>query len=102
MEAVVSTVTVNAQDASFPERSRAVQWTAVVPAGKMEPDGGLHVTVTLEQASLADGAGKLTTIAVCPHDGWTTIFAGQVMLGGVLSVTVTVKLHMRAVGCGNW
>jgi hypothetical protein len=34
-----------------------VQWTVVVPAGKMEPDGGEQVTVVLEQASLADDAG---------------------------------------------
>ena len=62
VEADVSTVTVNEQEASLPEASLAVQFTVVVPAGNTQPDGGLQVTVTLEQRSLAGalagGAGS--------------------------------------------
>ena len=57
VEAAVSTVTVNEQEASLPEVSRAVHWTVVVPAGNTEPEAGWHVTLALEQWSLAEGAG---------------------------------------------
>ena len=50
-------MTVKEQEAELPEASRAVQFTVVVPAGKTAPDGGVHVTVTAEQRSLAEGAG---------------------------------------------
>src|SRR5437016_6248945 len=57
VEADVSTVTVNEHEAELPETSRAVQLTVVIPAGKTDPDDGLHVTVTPEQLSLAEGVG---------------------------------------------
>ena len=45
------TVTVNEQVAVLPELSVAVQTTGVVPFGKVDPDGGLQVTVTPGQLS---------------------------------------------------
>jgi hypothetical protein len=51
------TVTVKVQGAILPTASVAVQVTVVVPTGKLEPDGGEHVTVTPGQLSLAVGAG---------------------------------------------
>jgi len=50
----VVTVTVKVQPAEFPAPSVVVQVTVVVPAGKVEPLGGLHDGVTApEQSSLA-------------------------------------------------
>ena len=46
-------VTVKLVVAVLPEESVAVQVTVVVPIGKHEPDGGLHVLVTPGQLSLA-------------------------------------------------
>jgi len=43
--------------AVFPEVSVAVQVTVVVPSGTLEPDAGLHATVTPGQLSAATGAG---------------------------------------------
>lgn len=50
------TVTVNVQLAVLFAASWAVQVTVVGPFGKVEPDGGLQLTVAPEQLSLADGA----------------------------------------------
>jgi hypothetical protein len=83
------TVTVNVQTAVFPDGSVAVQVTVVVPGGKADPDAGEQATVTL-QLSLAAGSCQLT-IALAPPEGIVTkIFSGHVIVGGVLSMTVTV------------
>jgi hypothetical protein len=50
-------VTTKLHDAVLPAISVAVQLTVVTPAGKMDPDGGLHTVITDEQLSLAVGAG---------------------------------------------
>ena len=47
------TVTVKEQLAVLPEASVAVQVTAVVPFGNVEPDGGEQLVVTPGQLSLA-------------------------------------------------
>jgi hypothetical protein len=45
--AVVSaTITLNVADFEFPCASVAVQWTGVVPSGKVPPDAGAQVGVT--------------------------------------------------------
>jgi hypothetical protein len=44
-------------DAELLDASVAVQVTVVVPSGNIEPDAGLHMTVTEEHASLASGVG---------------------------------------------
>jgi hypothetical protein len=49
------TVTVNWQLAVLFDASCAVHVTVVVPFGKVEPDGGLQLTVAPGQLSLADG-----------------------------------------------
>ena len=51
------TVTVKVQSAWLPDASVAVQVTVVVPFGKVEPDGGLQLTVAPAQLSEAVGAG---------------------------------------------
>jgi hypothetical protein len=47
------TVTVNVQVVALPDVSVAVAVTVVVPVGKLAPDGGLLVTVTPGQLSVA-------------------------------------------------
>jgi hypothetical protein len=50
------TVTVNVQLLALLAASLAVQVTVVVPTEKLDPDGGMHVAVTVpEQLSVAVG-----------------------------------------------
>ena len=92
----LNTVTVNVQVEVLPDASVAVQVTVVVPTGKTEPDGGEQETVTPGQLSLAIGAGKVTALplemgqAETPTLVW---LGGQVIVGGWVSLTVTLKLH---------
>ena len=91
------TVTVNMQVAVFPDASVAVAATVVVPFGKNDPDAGLAITATPGQLSVAVTV-KFTT---APH--WfgafaVMMFAGQLMIGGTLSLTVTVKLQLPVLG----
>lgn len=88
------TVTLKLQVAVRFAASVAVQVTAVVPFWKTDPDAGLHATVTAEQMSLALGFGKVTTAEHLPGSFERTMSAGQVMLGGVVSCTVTVVEHV--------
>jgi hypothetical protein len=88
-----ATTTLKKQPAVFPEPSVAVQLTILVPAGKREPEGGAHVTDTPVQLSVAVAA-KLTAADACPGSVEVTIGAGHVILGGVLSNTVTENEHV--------
>jgi hypothetical protein len=70
--------------------------TVVVPTGNIEPLGGVHTEVTPGQLSDIVGAGKVTVALleigqVCAATAVT--FAGQVIVGGCVSLTVTVKLQ---------
>jgi hypothetical protein len=86
------TLTVNVQVAVLPEESGVVQVTVVVPFGKKDPDAGEQTGGPAPgQLSLIVGAGYVTT---APH--WfgsldTDLLAGQVIVGGCVSFTVTVK-----------
>jgi len=60
-----TTVTVNEHPAWFPDPSVAVQFTVVAPFANLVPEGGLHVTVTPLQSSLADTA-TTTAREHCP------------------------------------
>ena len=51
------TLTVNEQVAVLPLVSVAVQVTVVVPAGKVEPEGGVQTTVAIAQLSEDPGTG---------------------------------------------
>ena len=83
------TVTVKLQLCELPAASVAVADTVVVPTEKDEPDAMLVTTVAGEQLSLAVTA-KLTEAAQVPGLALTVMFAGQVIVGGVLSITVIV------------
>lgn len=82
------TVTVCVQVAVFPLASVAVQIASVLPIGKAE--GALFVTDTPAQLSLATGVPKSTPVAVQPLLVVACTFAGQAIVGVVVSVTVTV------------
>src|SRR5581483_25232 len=83
------TVTLKLHDFGLPDWSVAVQVTSVVPTLKLDPDGRSQVTVTgPPRLSLAVGAGYVTTAELCPAAPFTVTFAGQVIVGGVVSVVV--------------
>lgn len=58
------------------------------------PEGGEHVTVTVEQASLAVGVGNSTTAEHWLASVFLTMFPGQLIEGGWMSLTVIVKLQL--------
>jgi hypothetical protein len=53
--AAVFTVTVKLQELVLAEASVAVQFTVVVPAANVEPEGGVQFTLTPGQLSVAVG-----------------------------------------------
>jgi hypothetical protein len=89
------TVTVKVQVDMLLEESCTEQVTVVDPLGKNEPEAGAQLgDPTPVQLSLTVGAGYVTT---APH--WLgsfdlVMFAGQVMVGGWVSLTVTVNVHV--------
>jgi hypothetical protein len=94
----LNAVTVNEQVAVLPDASVAVQVTVVVPTGNGVPDGGTQATVTPGQLSVATGGGNVATavVAIGQLAGATAVtLGGQVMVGGCVSTTVTVKVHWR-------
>ena len=69
----------------------AVQVTGVVPTEKDEPEAGVQLTVGLgSQLSVTVGV-KVTTWTLLVHAP-DVIFAGQVIVGGVVSTTLMVWL----------
>ena len=79
------TVTVKEQFAVFPDVSVARHATAVLPLGKVEPDGGVHETLPTPQLSVALGSGKLTTAVQLGLEAVAVMLLGQVMTGTCLS-----------------
>src|SRR5438045_1309868 len=87
------TVTCRLQLAVFPEASTAVQVTVVVPTGKRVPAAGLQDGApTPGQLSLTAGAGYVTTASQRPCSASRVMLAGQIIDGGWVSFTVTLKL----------
>jgi hypothetical protein len=72
-----------------------VQLTVVVPFGKAVPEAGLHTTAPAgsEQLSLAVGA-NVTMAEQRFASVFLVIGCGQVITGGCVSVTVTVKVQV--------
>jgi hypothetical protein len=73
--------------------SIAVQVTVEQPDGNVDPDGGLQEEVTPGQLSLAIGVAKVITEVDPPGTGITEVTAGQVIIGGTVSLTVMVNEH---------
>jgi len=90
---IVSTiVTVKLHWFVFPPMSVAVQVTVLRPTGKIAPLGGAQLTLTPAQLSpvLAE---KDTAVPPCPPHS-RAMLAGQLMVGGVMSRTITGKEHV--------
>src|SRR5206468_3235359 len=86
------TVTVKVQALVLPLVSVAVQVTVVAPSAKGLPLAGTHAEVTPGQLSDAV-AVKMTLLVQLPGAVLTVLFAGQVMLGACVSLTVTVNVQ---------
>src|SRR5207247_508344 len=83
------TITVCTQFAVLPLASRTVHVTRFVPTGKL--CGALFVTVVGPQLSPVTGVPRFTFVAAhCPLFGATVTNGGHVIVGGWLSVTITV------------
>src|SRR5437763_1355811 len=76
------------------QESLAVQITGVIPAGKVDPEGGTQV-ITGDGSQLSVAVtGKLTTEPPVPEQG-TVMGDGQLVItGGVSSSTVMVWLRL--------
>src|SRR5262245_60292330 len=86
------TVTLNEQVLELPTKSVVLQVTAVTPTGNNEPDGGVQIERNWDvQLSVIACTEKFTARLVCPAGAFVTMFAGQVMVGISVSLTVTVK-----------
>jgi hypothetical protein len=83
------TVTLNVQVLVLPAASVALACTVVVPTGKLDPDAWSSSTGAAEQLSFAVTA-KVTLAAHVPGTALTLMSPGQVITGGVLSMTVIV------------
>ena len=90
----LNTLTVNVQVAVLPDASVAVQVTVVMPTGKHDPEGGLHKTVTPGQLSLAVVVKVATTHGSLIVAVLAVTLAGQVIVGGCVSLTLTVKVQL--------
>jgi len=66
--------------------------TVVVPTGKAKPLGGKLSTLVTAQLSVAVTL-NVTLLVHSPGGAFTVIFAGQVITGAWVSLTVTVKVH---------
>ena len=89
----LKTVTVKLHVAVLADASVAVQVTVVVTAGKQDPDGGLHPTVTPGQLSLAVVVKVATTHGSFIVAVFSVTLAGQVIVGGCVSLTVTENVQ---------
>ena len=87
------TVTVCVQLAVLPFTSVTVHVTVVVPTGY--EDGALFVVDATPQLSLVDGVPNATPLAAHdPASADAETFAGQVITGACVSVTVTVCVQL--------
>ncbi len=88
------TVTVNEHELVLFDASVAVHVTVVVPIANCVPLAGTHTTVVPGQLSDVVGSENFT---VAPHtfaSFGTVTFAGHVIVGAVVSVTVIVNVHV--------
>src|SRR2546422_698410 len=91
------TVTVKLHVAVFVEVSVAVQVTVLVPLANVEPLAGAQLLVTPGQLSEAVGTAHVTLDATqVPAVVFVTIFAGQVIVGGVTSGVVPTVIEALA------
>src|SRR4029453_17868925 len=78
----------------------AVLVTVVVPTAKLLPLAGLLLPVTPGQLS-ATVTVKVTLLLQAPSGAFTVMFAGHVMTGGSVFLTVTVKVQLEVLPCAS-
>src|SRR5258707_845530 len=87
-----TTVTTKLQPLLLPVASTAEQTTGVSPRAKTEPDGGAQLAETfVSPASIAVAVKRACAPLVPVHSSVKLV--GQVIVGGVVSTTVTTKLQ---------
>ena len=89
---VSRTVTVKVHWLLLPTLSKTVLVTMVVPTANALPLDGTLTMLATPQLSAAVTL-NVTLLEHAPGAALTVIFAGQVIVGGVVSTTVTVKVH---------
>ena len=82
----------------LPWISVTVQVTVVVPTGYVA-DAWLFVIAETPQLSPVTGTPSVTTAEHTPLSLLTEIFAGAVIVGGVLSATVTLNEQLLVLLC---
>ena len=87
------TVTLKLPVARLPAVSVAEQETVVVPSGNVAPEAGVHATETLP---LTRSVAVAVNVTAAPDEpvASTVMFDGRCNVGGVVFVTVTVKLPL--------
>jgi hypothetical protein len=73
--------------------SVAVQTTVLVPKGKVEPGDGEQVTLTPGQLSMAMAIKVTLLLLAWPESTLSVMPGGQMMVGGCISTTLTMKLQ---------
>src|SRR5262245_32258055 len=91
-----STVTVNEQVVVFPEASVAMTFTIVSPRLNIVPDEGLATRPA--SAQLSEALGVKLTLTGHPPAAVTLISVGQTMLGGSVSLTMTLNEQVASGG----
>ena len=84
------TVTLKQQREEFPAPSVAVQQTGVVPIGNVLPEAGLQA-IDGVASHVSDAVTEYVTVAPSGLVQSVAMSGGHAMLGGVKSVTVTLK-----------
>ena len=89
------TKTLNEHAAMLFDVSAAVHVTDVVVSGKTAPDAGEQVGDPDARATLSatNGALYVTTAVLLPAGGVVPMSAGQMMVGGIVSLTTTLNEH---------
>jgi hypothetical protein len=94
---ISTTSTGNLQVEVLPEVSVAVQVTVVVPMGKRLPEAGAQVT-TGEGSQASVAVTVKLTVAPARVEARAVSEAGHMRVGGVASLTVTVKVFVSVPG----
>ena len=92
---------VNPQVFVFPLSSAAEHMTTVLPIGKKLPEAGVQTTVGVASHSSVAVALKLTTPPLVELPALKTKLAGQVIAGGNVSLTTSVRVLVAELPLGS-
>ena len=86
-----TTVTVKVQTLLLPLASRATFVTVVTPGGKVLPEGGVEVMTGLASQMSVAVTLKVTMLPPGVPVHWVEMFVEHMIIGGVVSTTVTMN-----------